>query len=95
MSDDYHALASPSSAHRVLNCANALAMEKGQPNGGSKAADLGTDKHELLSMCLGLDQDAATYIGHVLKKGHTVDKPFAADVQDRKSVVRERVLMPV
>jgi hypothetical protein len=88
---EYHALASPSSAHRVLNCANALAMEKGQPDSGSKAADLGNDKHELLSMCMGFNANAETYLGHVLKKGHTVDKSFAADVQTVVQNVRDRI----
>lgn len=88
---EYHALASPSSAHRWLNCANALAMEIGQPEGDTKAADLGTDKHELLTLCMQFEQDAATYTGHLMKKGHTVDKAFAADVQNVLDNVRARI----
>ena len=88
---EYHALASPSGAHRWLNCANSLAMEIGQPEGDKKAADLGTDKHELLAMCLEFKEDAEKYLGHTLKKGHKVDKSFAADVQTVLDNVRDRI----
>ena len=89
---EYHALASPSGAHRYLNCANSLAMEKGQPDSSSGAADLGTDKHELMSLCLEFKKNAIDYLGHTLGKGHKVDKSFAADVQAVLDNVRERIL---
>jgi hypothetical protein len=88
---EYHALASPSSAHRWLNCANALAMEIGQPEGDTKAADLGTDKHELLTLCMQFDKNAMDYDGHVLGKGHTVNAQFAGDVQTVLDNVRARI----
>jgi hypothetical protein len=88
---EYHALASPSGAHRWLFCANSLAMEIGQPGGDSKAADLGTDKHELLAMCLEFRQDANQYLGHILKKGHKVDTSFAYDVQTVLNNVHDRI----
>jgi hypothetical protein len=91
MSDDYHALASPSSSAKWLNCANALAMEVGQPEGDTKAADLGTDKHELLGMCLEFGKNAVDYAGHVLKKGHAVNKELADDVQTVLDSVNERI----
>lgn len=91
MSDEYHALLSPSSAHRWLNCANAPAMEIGQPEGDTKAADLGTDKHELLTLCLQFDKNAMDYAGHILKKGHTVNPELAVDVQTVIDNVRERI----
>jgi len=91
MSDEYHALASPSSSAKWLNCANSLAMEIGQPDGASGDADLGTDKHELLALCLEFKQDAMAYEGHILKKGHTVTKELAADVQTVLDSVRERI----
>jgi Protein of unknown function (DUF2800) len=91
MPDEYHALASPSSAHRWINCANSLAMEIGQPEGDTKAADLGTDKHELLTLCMHFGKDAMDYEGHVLKKGHTVNRELAADVQTVLDNIRERI----
>jgi hypothetical protein len=91
MSDEYHALASPSKAAMFLACANSLAMNEGQPEGDKKAADLGTDKHELLTLCLQFNVDAMSYEGHVLKKGHTVNKELAADVQIVVDNVRERI----
>ena len=91
MSDEYHALASPSSSAKWLNCANSLAMEIGQPQGDTGAADLGTDKHELLALCLEFSKAAMTYEGHILKKGHTVNKEFAADVQTVLDSVNERI----
>src|ERR1700758_1402684 len=91
MSDEYHALASPSSSAKWLNCANSLAMEIGQPDGASGAADLGTDKHELLALCLEFGKNAMEYAGHILKKGHTVNKELAADVQTVLDSVRERI----
>jgi hypothetical protein len=91
MSDEYHALASPSSSAKWLNCANSLAMEIGQPDGDSKAADLGTDKHELLALCLEFARNAMDYEGHIPKKGHTVNKELATDVQTVLDSVRERI----
>jgi hypothetical protein len=66
-------------------------MEIGQPEGDTGAADLGTDKHELLALCLEFKQDAMTYEGHILKKGHTVNKEIAADVQTVLDSVRDRI----
>jgi hypothetical protein len=91
MPDEYHALASPSKSAMFLACANSLAMNEGQPEGDKKAADLGTDKHELLTLCLQFNVDAMSYDGHVLKKGHTVNKELAADVQTVVDNVRERI----
>jgi len=88
---DYHAIASPSSAEKWLNCANSLAAEVGQPDSTSPAADLGTDKHELLTLCLQFKKDAMDYAGHVLCKGHTVHAEFAADVQNVVDNVRARI----
>src|SRR5690349_15632353 len=91
MSDEYHALASPSNAHRWLHCANSLAMEADQPQGDTKAADLGTDKHELLTLCLQFGKNAIDYSGHILKRGHTVNKELASDVQTVVDNIRERI----
>jgi hypothetical protein len=91
MSDEYHALASPSSAHRWINCANSLAMEIGQPEGDTGAADLGTDKHELLTLCLSFLKNAIDYRGYTMKKGHAVNQELAADVQTVLDNVHDRI----
>lgn len=91
MSDTPHALASPSKAAMWLACPNSLAANIGQPEGDKKAADLGTDKHELMTLCLEFGVDAMSYEGHVLKKGHTVNKELAADVQTVVDNVRDRI----
>lgn len=91
MPDRPHAIASPSKAAMWLACANSLAANVDQPEGNRKAADLGTDKHELMTLCLQFDKNAADYLGHVLGKGHTVNKEFAADVQTVVDNVRERI----
>jgi hypothetical protein len=91
MSDRPHALASPSKAEMWLACANSLAANIGQPEGDKKAADLGTDKHELMTLCLQFNVDAMSYEGHVLGKGHTVNRELAADVQTVVDNVRERI----
>ena len=56
---DYHAIASPSSAEKWLTCANSLAAELGQPDTAGAAADLGTDKHALLTDCLRFGEHAS------------------------------------
>lgn len=47
-----HALFSPSSAHKWIRCAGALAMEQGAPDSTSAAADQGTAAHHLAAMVL-------------------------------------------
>lgn len=91
MTDRPHAIASPSKAAMWLVCANSLAANEGQPEGDRKAADLGTDKHELMTMCLEFQVEAMVYEGHVLGKGHTVTKELANDVQTVVDNVRERI----
>jgi hypothetical protein len=66
-------------------------MEIGQPEGDTGAADLGTDKHELMALCLEFDKNAMVYVGHILKKGHEVNKELAQDVQTVLDSVRERI----
>lgn len=88
---EYHAIASPSSAIKWITCANSLAAELGQPDESSGAADLGTDKHTLLTECLTTGADAAHYIGAVMQKGNTVDEAFARGVQNVVDNVRGRI----
>ena len=91
MTDRPHAIASPSKAAMWLTCANSLAANEGQPEGDKKAADLGTDKHELMTLCLEFNVDAMSYEGHVLGKGHTVNRELANDVQTVVDSVRDRI----
>jgi hypothetical protein len=88
---NYHAIASPSSAEKWLTCANSLAAEVGQPDTAGAAADLGTDKHELLTECLLFKTDAILYLGRVMNKGHEVHAEFAGDVQNVVDNVRARI----
>ncbi len=91
MPNDYHALLSPSKAAMWIECANSLAANEGQPEGDKKAADLGTDKHEILALCLENNIGADNYIGHRCGKGHDVDGEFAAQVQKVVEWVHERI----
>jgi hypothetical protein len=88
---EYHAIASPSSSEKWLACANSLAAEMGQPDTADTAADLGTDKHSLLTDCLTFGTDASLYLGRIMVKGHKVDEAFAADVQNVVDNVRARI----
>ena len=90
--DDYHALFSPSKASMLIACPNALAVNQScESTRSTKDADLGTDKHELLTLSLEFKKPAATWVGHTLKKGHLVDGAFAAEVQIVVDGVHERV----
>lgn len=61
-----HALLSPSSAEKWLNCPGALAMEQGLPDTGSEYADEGTAAHFLAEQCLNAECDPATYYERVI-----------------------------
>lgn len=88
---EYHAIASPSSAQKWLTCSNSLAAELGQSDTSSGAADLGTDKHELMAECLKFKSPASAFIGAKMGKGNTVDEAFAKDVQNVVDNVRARI----
>ncbi len=88
---EYHAIASPSSAEKWLTCANSLAAEVGQPDTAGAAADLGTDKHSLLTDCLTFGTDASICLGRIMGKGNKVSAEFAADVQNVVDNVRARI----
>jgi hypothetical protein len=52
MTDKKHALLSPSSAEKWLNCPGSLVMEKGLKQQESKYAMVGTCAHELAELTL-------------------------------------------
>jgi hypothetical protein len=92
MAEEYHALLSPSGAAKWINCANSLAAEADQPDiRDTTAADLGTDKHELLAACLGSGVAAISLVGSVMAKGNAVDQDFADDVQQVLDNIADRV----
>lgn len=68
MTDQAHALFSPSSAHKWMRCTGALAMEDGLPDSTTASADEGTAAHELASWVLtdgvGL---VAAYEGRIIE----------------------------
>lgn len=86
-----HAIASPSHSSTWLACANSLAAQIGQPEGDKTAADLGSDKHDLLTTCLENATQAAKYIGQVGPFGNSIDEEFAKDVQTVVDNVRARI----
>ena len=89
---EYHALLSPSGSAKWLTCRNSLLASKGQPETGSKAAaNLGSDKHELLEKCLTLAPNVNTYVGQVMGYGNVVDANFIGDVSAVMRTVAEVV----
>jgi hypothetical protein len=75
-----HALFSPSSAATWINCKASTAAQIGQPDDSSEFADDGSASHELAKWCLDAGNDAAAYIGRVIKIG---DREF--DVDDERA----------
>ncbi|MCE6007471.1 DUF2800 domain-containing protein [Acinetobacter soli] len=57
-----HAKLSPSSAHRWLNCAGSMILEKDFPDSSSEHAELGAAAHFLASECLEQGKDATDFL---------------------------------
>lgn len=89
-----HALFSPSSAYCWINCKASTAAQLGQPDESSEYADDGTASHELAKWCLDAGNDAAAYMGRVIKVGERefeVDEERAEYVQMYLDSIRERI----
>lgn len=87
-----HSQFSPSSAHRWMRCAAAIAMEDGLPDSSSQFADEGTAAHELAAMALTAKADASAYLGRVIEvngRKFEVDFEMADNVQIYLDRVRE------
>lgn len=63
----YHAVKSPSSAHRWTSCTASIKAAYGRPNTSSEAAREGTCCHQILAECLVADEpDFQAYLGRKL-----------------------------
>lgn len=61
-----HAKLSPSSAHRWMQCAGSMILEKGFPDSSSEHADEGTAAHFLASECLEQSKDATDFLNQII-----------------------------
>lgn len=87
-----HSLFSPSSAHKWMRCAGALAMEDGLPNTTNDAAEEGTAAHELAALALtdGVFYTLA-YKGRILNKEWEATEEMCEYVQVYVDAIRARV----
>lgn len=83
-----HAKLSPSSAHRWMQCAGSMILEKGLPDSSSVHADEGTAAHFLASECLEQGKNATDFLNCfiVIKKGNAEWDQSAAETRSGFSV---------
>ena len=62
----YHALLSPSSAHRWTDCTASVEAQRGRPNTTSEASRYGTCGHQLSAECLESGADPKGYLNWVM-----------------------------
>lgn len=81
--DDYHALLSPSGAHRWTVCFRSPLMEKGLPDTSNpEYRDEGTCAHSVGAACLTEGKPATAYIGRRFDVGPHKTYEFTADMAE-------------
>lgn len=81
--DDYHALLSPSGAHRWTVCFRSPLMEKGLPDTSNpEYRDEGTCAHSVAAACLIERKPATAYIGRRFDVGPHKTYEFTADMAE-------------
>lgn len=88
-----HAILSPSSAGRWIPCPASVALTRDAEDESSEFADEGTAAHELAAMALTAGNDAAAYLGRIIKVEDTgrefeVTPDMAGFVQVYLDIVR-------
>lgn len=95
MSENTHALLSPSGSYKWLACAGSLAMEDGMPDDGNKYSDEGNCAHAVAAMCLTESKPAAAYVGRRIEVGNCRTFEFNSDmvvpVQEYLNYIRHRM----
>jgi hypothetical protein len=71
----YHAMLSPSGAHRWMTCPGSVRMEQGEPNIGNEYSDEGTAAHWLAAHCLTDNVHPVAFIGRVISVVNGVAEP--------------------
>lgn len=77
-----HAILSPSSADRWMQCPGSVALSEGLEDSGSSYADEGTAAHFLAETCLRAGTNAAEYIEEVIAVSETEGAYFPIDGED-------------
>lgn len=75
----YHAVLSPSSAHRWTDCTASVGAQAGRPNTTSEASRLGTCAHQLSAECLEHGHDPQTYLGRIMAFPDGAEEHWADD----------------
>lgn len=97
----YHAVLSPSSAHRWTECTASPGAQQGRPNESNPASRHGTCGHQIGAECLENNTDPASYMGRTLlfwvdsegKRGEcwVGELPVGARVEHEETVTLELV----
>lgn len=93
MSEDGHAILSPSGAERWSVCPGSVVLEADFPDNGNEHSDWGTAAHAVAAMCLTEKTDAMAYLGRRIDvaPARTVecDREMVETVQTYVDYVRE------